>query len=325
MMLVAEIGASHNKRLDSILKLIRYTTEADAFKIQTWSEDSMAVAHVLKSGPWKGKDLRKLYRRARLPWEWHQDFFDACRVRNKVGFSSPFDEKSVDFLEKLDCPMYKIASFELVDLRLIECVARTGKPMIISCGQADTHEIRAAVNTAEKYCHDITLLHCVSQYPTETSEVNLKTMTALNRFGCKVGLSDHSKGDIVPIVSASMGAKVIEKHISLQNMGLDGSFSMRPAQFNCMAKKVRQVPEIIGKVKFGGDFELRRSLYFTCNLPAGAQIKPMHIKTARPNHGLSPLKIDKVIGHTLAEDVEKDQPVSLALVTNPPSELGIAL
>ena len=312
MMLVAEIGASHSKRLTNITQLITQTHQADAFKIQTWSEDSMAVPYRLRSGPWQGKDLVNLYRKARLPWEWHQDFFDACRVRNKVPFSTPFDERAVDFLERLDCPMYKIASFEMVDLRLIECVARTGKPMIMSCGQADTHEIRAAVNTAEKYCDDITLLHCVSQYPTDFSGVNLKTMNALSRFGHKVGLSDHSKGDVVPIVAATLGAKVIEKHISLTERGLDGGFALRPHQFNKMAIRVRQVAECMGEVKFGGDFELRRSLYFVANLPAGTQIKPCHIKTARPNLGISPLQMGKVIGKTLTHDVEQDQPVMLS-------------
>jgi N-acetylneuraminate synthase len=293
MLLVAEIGASHNRKLENALRLIRETPEAHAFKIQTWYGDSMSVPYTLTSGPWKGYDLAKLYERARTPWEWHQEIFDSCRVRNVIPFSTPFDRQSVDFLERLDCPMYKIASFELVDLQLIDYVAQTGKPMIMSCGQADTHEIRAAVNTARKYCDDITLLHCVSQYPTETSEVNLKTMNALSRFGCKVGLSDHSKGDLVPIAAATMGAKVIEKHISIHQQGLDGKFSMKPYQFNNMARKVKRVDEVMGEVKFGGDFELRRSLYFTANLPAGTQIKPMHIKTARPNLGLSPVKIEK--------------------------------
>jgi len=252
-----------------------------------------------------------LYKKARLPWEWHQEFFDQCRVRNKIPFSAPFDEQSVEFLERLDCPMYKVASYEMVDLRLVECVARTGKPMIMSCGQADSHEIRAAVKTAEKYCDDITLLHCVSQYPTQTSEVNLKTMNALSRFGHKIGLSDHSKGSLVPIAAATLGAKVIEKHISITDRGLDGLFALRPYQFNKMAIRVRQVAECMGKVKFGGDFELRRSLYFKQNLPAGTRIEERHLKTARPNLGLSPVDINRAVGRRLLLDVLQDQPVRL--------------
>lgn len=312
MLLVAEIGASHNRKLENVLRMIRETTEADAFKVQTWYEGSMAVPYTLTSGPWEGKELTKLYEKAKLPWEWHQEIFDSCRIRDKVAFSTPFDRRSVDFLERLGCPMYKVASFELVDLQLVDYVAQTGKPMIMSTGQADSHEIRAAVCTVNKYHRDLTLLHCVSQYPTKTSEVNLKTMNALSRYGCKIGLSDHSTGDIVPIAATTLGASVIEKHISIHNQGLDGEFSMTPTNFNAMAKKVRQVEEIMGEVKFGGDFELRRSLYFTTNLPAGTQVKPMHIKTARPNLGLSPVKIEKVIGQYLSEDVEKDQPALLA-------------
>ena len=311
MLLVAEIGASHNGKLKNVLRLIRETT-ADAIKIQTWYEDSMAVSHVLKSGPWEGKNLIDLYRRAKLPWEWHSEIFDSCRVRNIVPFSTPFDRQSVDFLERLDCEMYKVASFELVDLQLVDYIAQTGKPMIMSCGQADSHEIRAAVATVKKYHNDLTLLHCVSQYPTDLSDVNLKTMNALGRFGCRVGVSDHSKGSIVPVIAATLGAKVIEKHVAINRSGLDGSFAMQSYQFNNMAERVRQVDEVMGEVKFGGDFELRRSLYFAQNLPAGTQIKPMHIKTARPNLGTSPLEMEKVIGRSLSSDVEQDQPVMLS-------------
>ena len=311
MLLVAEIGASHNGKLRNVLRLIR-ETEPDAIKIQTWYEDSMSVPYMLTSGPWEGRNLVDLYRKAKLPWEWHQEIFDYCRVRNIVPFSTPFDRQSVDFLERLDCEMYKVASFELVDLQLVDYIAQTGKPMIMSCGQADSHEIRAAVATVNKYHNDLTLLHCVSQYPTDLADVNLKTMNALSRFGCQVGISDHSEGSLVPVVAATLGARVIEKHISLHNQGLDGPFSMKPSSFNNMAEKVRQVETVMGEVRFGGDFELRRSLYFAANLPAGTQIKPMHIKTARPNLGASPLEMEKVIGRSLSSDVEQDQPVKLS-------------
>jgi N-acetylneuraminate synthase len=256
----------------------------------------MAVSHVLERGPWAGYNLINLYKKAHLPWDWHNTIFEACRIRNIVPFSTPFDLPSVDFLERLDCPMYKIASFELVDLRLVEYVAMTGKPIIMSTGQADTHEIRAAVNTAMKYNDDITLLHCVSQYPTGA-----------------YGLSDHSRGSQVAMMAATLGAKVIEKHIGLNGSGLDGKFSMRPYQFNKMAKKVRKVADIMGEVKFGGDTSLRRSLYFSANLPKGTRIDHRHIKTARPNNGLTPLKIDKVLGKRLTQDVIENQPVKINL------------
>jgi N-acetylneuraminate synthase len=313
MFLIAEIGASHNRKLRNVIRMIR-ETEADAIKLQTWSKDSMAVSHRLESGLWAGKNLVDLYRKAHLPWEWHATIFDACRIRNIVPFSSPFDIPSVDFLERLDCPMYKIASYELVDLRLVEYVAMTGKPMIMSCGQADTHEIRAAVNTAQKYCDDITLLHCVSQYPLDMSEVNLKTMNALKRFDCKIGLSDHTKGSQVAVMAATLGASVIEKHVGLNGSGLDGGFSMRCYQFNKMAAKVRAVERVMGEVKFGGDTELRRSLYFTANIPKGTRIDHRHLKTARPNKGLTPIKIDKIIGKRLNQDVAEDQAVMLKFV-----------
>jgi len=311
MMVVAEVGASHHRKISNVLRMIR-ETDANALKIQTWYEDSMAVSHVLKSGPWIGRDLVDLYRKARLPWEWHQEIFDYCRVRNIVPFSTPFDRQSVEFLERLNCAMYKVASFEMVDLRLVACIAETGKPLLMSTGQSESHEIRAAVTTAQKYHNDITLLHCVSQYPTETSEVNLKTMRALRRFDTKIGLSDHSDGDVVPIMAATLGASVIEKHICLHKQGLDGAFAMTPPQFNRMARKVRQVSEVMGEVKFGGDHALRRSLYFTQDLPAGTRVIDSHIKTARPNKGLSPLTIHKVVGQVLSESVTRDQPVLLA-------------
>ena len=314
MMIVAEIGASHRGHPDNALELIRTCVQADAIKFQLWTEP-MAVEHRLKSGPWENWDLRDLYTVAETKKEWLPDLFDSCRVRDLVPFCSPFDLGAVDFLEDLDCPMYKIASFELVDLQLVEYVAMTRKPIIISTGQADRHEIRAAVNTVRKWNDDLTLLHCVSQYPASLGDVNLITMKALKRhFECKVGISDHTEGSVVPIVAASMGADMIEKHVCLDNRGLDSGFAMLPRQFNEMAIQARHAREVMGKIKFGGDFELRRSLYFSQDLPAGTVINRSHIKTARPNKGLSPLQIEKILGRELTEDVWTDQPVKITYV-----------
>ncbi len=312
MFIVAEIGASHARKLHNVLSLINQTHEADAFKIQTWSKDSMAVEHRLKSGPWVGRDLRSLYRMAQLPWEMHNEIFAYCKQRGLTVFSAPFDIPSVEFLERLDCPIYKIASYELVDLELVRRVAETGKPMILSTGQVDHDELCEIIDVAAPINDQITLLHCVSQYPTDYSQANLDRMASLRDFQFPVGLSDHSRGSQVAVVAAALGAQVIEKHIKRYDSTLDGSFAMRPSAFNTMAKRVREVAVIRGSINAEPeDLELRRSLYYAHNLKAGEMVTKPHLKTARPNKGLCPLDIEKVLGRKLTEDVERDQPVGL--------------
>jgi len=316
MKLVAEIGSSHNNKMVHVIRMMHETVQADAFKLQTWASDSMAVPHKLTSGPWAGKSLPGLYRKARLPWCWHQAIFDLGQEIGKEVFSTPFDRHSVDFLERLDCPRYKIASFEVVDLELVEHVAQTGKPIILSTGQVTHEELEQALDVVTPHTNDITLLHCVSQYPPDLSEVNLNAMLALQAFGFPVGISDHTPGTLVPIAATALGAEVIEKHIGLSDRGLDGGFSMRTYQFNKMAIRVREAGEVMGhRWAPPEDLQLRRSLYFSENLPAGTRVERSHLKTARPNLGLCPLDIKKILGKSLTEEVLKNQPVSTRLVS----------
>jgi len=268
----------------------------------------------IKEGPWAGREMAELYQEAQTPSEWLPELFQEAVDCGVVPFSTPFDLASVDLLEGLDCPMYKIASFELVDLQLVKAVAMTEKPLIFSIGQAEKHEIRSAVVTALKWNEDITLLHCVSEYPTSPDQANLKTLQALKEVFpyCKIGISDHSTGWLVPVTAMILGAEMIEKHVSL-GQGLDKDFALSTTDFNNMVSMCKLAHSSIGKVQFAnGEFPLRRSLYFSQDLKAGTEIQGRHIKTARPNKGLSPVKIDKVLGKKLVESVVNNQPVTLS-------------
>jgi len=315
MKIIAEIGAAHNGKLKNVFRLMEETVQADYFKIQVWTPDSMSVPYWLKDGPWAGEHLTKLYQKAHLPWAWCSEIFDYGNKLGRPVFASPFDKLSVDFLERLHCPMYKIASFEVVDLELVEYVAKTEKPIILSTGQVTHEELEQVLEVVVPHTSDITLLHCVSQYPTGYSEANLESMLALKAFGYPVGISDHTPGSTVPIAATALGAEMIEKHIGLSDRGLDGGFSMRPYQFNSMGIKVRDTQLALGhRYAPPEDLHLRRSLYFSENLPAGTRVFKSHLKTARPNLGLCPLQMEKILGHELTEDVLKNQPVSLQLV-----------
>ena len=318
MKFVSEISCSHAGEQRNAINIIDQLDPhfVDYVKFQCWTPETMAVEYQIEEGPWAGMDLRELYREAQTPLEWLPVLFRAAINRGLGVCASVFDLASLELLESLSCPMYKIASFEAVDLQLIEAVAMTEKPIIISTGQIERHEIRAAVHTVLKWHNDITLLHCVSEYPTSIEHANLRTIQGLkDQFPyCKVGLSDHSIGPVVPIAAATLGCDMIEKHVALDGLGLDASFASTPAQINDTACMAKQAQLTLGEIKFAKPGKLRRSLYFAQDLKAGTEIQGHHIKTARPNLGLSPIKIDKVLGHTLAEDVRKDQPVELSSV-----------
>jgi len=304
--ITAEIGASHEGSLKTALKLVGDAAEcgADGVKFQTFLPYQMAVSYTLKSGPWKGRDLVELYSEARTPRAWHPALFAKAKECGLVPFSTPFHKNDVDFLETLGCSIYKIASFELVDLELVEYTAKTGKPLFISTGQADLEEIKIAHEIASQYT-EVIFLHCVSEYPTKLENANIRTMEDLKTFG-KVGISDHSKGSIVAVTATARGVEVIEKHLG---QGLDKSFSMTPKDFKQMVTDCREVEKVLGEVKYGGDFTLRRSLYFSQDLKAGTEVKPEHLKTARPNLGLSPMRINEVLGTILSKDVKRDDSV----------------
>ena len=311
MFLVAEIGAGHAGSLQRALLLVDQAAKAgvDAVKFQTFSPDQMAVHYKIQSGAWKGRDLVELYREAHTPKAWHPVLFQRAREKSLVAFSSPFHKHDVDFLETLDCPIYKIASPELVDLELISLVAQTGKPMIMSTGGASRDEIKQAVKIASRHCDDITLLHCVSQYPAAIEETNLATMKALEKYGCKVGLSDHSQGSLVAIAAAAMGASCIEKHIGFTGIGLDSGFTMDFDALSCLVRDARQASNAMGRVKFGTGCEWRRSLFWARDIAKGEIITREDIEVKRPAIGLSPALIDDVIG-TVSNGSIQHQPVS---------------
>ncbi len=308
--IVAEIGASHAGSLDRALSLVEMAAKAgvDAVKFQTFTPEQMAVPYRIMSGPWEGFDLIDLYRQAHTPREWHKELFDRAKELSLVAFSSVFHADDVEFLETLDCPIYKIASFELVDLELISLVAQTGKPMIMSTGSASPAEIERAVKIASRHCSDITLLHCVSQYPAPIEDTYLATMLELKRYGCKVGLSDHSKDSLVAIIAASLGATIIEKHIGFPGIGLDCGFAMDSKALCAFVRDVRNVGSVIGQAKFGGGTELRRSLYYAQDIPKGTIITRDMLTAKRPAIGLSPALIGEVVG-SVSRGVIKDQPV----------------
>ncbi len=314
--IVAELSANHNGSLDRAIQTIDAAAYAgaDAVKFQTFTPEKMAIpGHVIESGQWAGRELIDLYREAHTPMEWHERLFKHTKSLGMVPFSSPFDSNAVDFLETLNCPIYKIASFEIIDLPLIAKAAQTGKRLIISTGMAEQHEIRAAVNTARgNGCTDITLLHCTSEYPASPEQMNLATLAGLYRFGCAIGLSDHSLGSGVAIAATALGAQVIEKHFTLSRSdgGLDSAFSMEPDEFREMVDGCRIAAKSIGKVKFGqGDKSLRRSLYYSQDIKKGTVITENHIKTARPALGLSPLLIHRVLNKPIEKDVKENDPV----------------
>jgi N-acetylneuraminate synthase len=314
MQIVAEIGASHNRKLKNVFKLIDATPTADAFKIQTWERDTMAIPGTKGTGLWQGKGLTALYNQARLPWEWHGQIFQYCREKEVMLYSSPFDKASVDFLEHFNCPAYKVASFEANDLELVKYIAQTGKPMVVSTGQLSDDEIPAVLEAIDRHNGKVMLLHCVSQYPTSFENANLLRMLELKKYGFPVGLSDHSEGSTLPIAATALGASMIEKHISLQPRGPDGGFAMRPTKFNDMANAVRDACSALTPGDDEIDTSLRRSLYFSRRMKVGERVCMGDLKTARPNLGLSPLQIDEILGRLLTEEVFKDQPALAQLV-----------
>lgn len=292
-----------------------------ALKLQTW--DTMTVCdRRLLAGPWAGARLTELYERCRTPWDWHARIFEECRTRGMAAFSTPFDERSVDFLETLGCPVYKIASFEITYLALIRHAASTGKPLIISTGMATEDEIDAAVDAATEFgAGGITLLRCVSAYPAHASAYNVITMAhMLERFGTRVGLSDHTHGTTAAVVATALGAEVIEKHLSLDMEGPDGRFATMPAEFASLVRDVRAAAAAVGTVAYGPSIaevpsmELRRSIWVTRDVAAGEALTEDNMAVLRPAEGLAPEHYEALLGARVTRDVPRGTPVSMGLV-----------
>jgi len=324
--IIAEMSANHNGNIDNAYKIIDMAKNcgADAVKLQTYHPDTITMdintpEFMIESGLWAGQSLYELYKKAFMPWEWHKPLFDYAQSLNITIFSSPFDSTAVDLLEDLNTPAYKIASFEAVDLPLINYVAQTGKPMIISTGMADVEEIQAAIEVAkEGGCIELAILHCVSGYPAPARDYNLRTLVDMKkRFDQVTGLSDHTTDCMTAIASVALGASIIEKHVTLDRNGggPDDSFSLESEEFRELCTGAKIAWESLGKVDYGrksseqDNVKFRRSLYFVKDIKAGEVITEKHVKSIRPGFGLAPKYLHKIIGQKVASDFKKGQPV----------------
>ncbi len=326
--IIAEMSANHNNDIARAYKIIGEAKNAgaDAVKLQTYTADTITLEcskedFQIKEGLWKGQTLHQLYTQAHMPWAWHKPLFDYARDIGITIFSSPFDESAVDLLEDLGAPAYKIASFEAVDLRLIDYVARTGKPMIISTGMASENEIREAVDTARAGgCSELALLQCVSSYPAAASDYNLSRIPDMrSRFDTVVGLSDHTIDNTCAIASVVFGGSIIEKHFTLDRNGggADDSFSLEPDDMKNLCESALTAWKSIGKPDYGlkssesTSAMHRRSLYFTNSLIQGDIIKSDDIRSVRPGFGLPTKMFDNVVGKQVRRDVDYGDPVRL--------------
>jgi len=321
--IVAEMSANHLGQLNRALDLVKAAAEAgaDAIKIQCWHPARMVadLGATVIGGPWDGRNLAELYRECWTPYRWIPAIFDEARKQGIVGFASVFDELALAELECWDCPIYKIASCEIVDIPLIQAVAKTGKPMMISTGMATEREIHAACDAAiDVDGGDLTLLKCTAAYPARTIDCNLRTIPDMRkRFALNIGLSDHTLGTTAAVVATTLGATVIEKHLTLAraDAGPDAGFSSEPEEFAQMVAACREATEIRGNIHYGplpleaSTLALRRSLHYSRNLLAGWTITQNDIVSARPAAGLSPSKLPAIIGRVLKDNTTVGQPV----------------
>jgi pseudaminic acid synthase len=329
--IIAELSANHNGSLATAIETIRAAKRAgaDAIKFQTYTADTITIDcdkddFIIKDTIWGGKKLYDLYKEAYTPWEWHKELFEVARQEGLVCFSSPFDKSAVDFLEDLEVPAYKIASFEITDIPLIEYVASKGKPIILSTGIAEQADIELALDACRRMGnHDIALLKCTSSYPAPINEANMVMVKDLaGRYGVISGLSDHTIGATVPVVATCFGAKIIEKHFILDRSigGPDASFSMNEAEFTAMVRAVREAESAIGKVDYtltekqkkGKDFS--RSLYVVKDIKAGEVITEENVRSIRPGFGLHPKYFNSVLGKTASSNIGKGTGLSFALL-----------
>jgi len=325
--IIAELSANHNGSLDVALETIKAAKRvgADAIKLQTYTPDTITIDcnkddFIIKGTIWEGKTLYELYKEAYTPWEWHEELFRTAHEEGLICFSSPFDKTAVDLLESLNTPAYKIASFEITDIPLIEYSAKKGKPMIISTGIATDEDIQLAVDTCRNVGNnDIILLKTTSQYPAKIEDANMAMIPDLaKRFDVVSGLSDHTLGIVVPIVATTLGAKVIEKHFILDKSigGPDASFSLDEKEFSEMVIAVRSAEKAIGKVDYSLTEKMKksrqfaRSLYVVKDIKAGEVITEENVRSIRPGFGLHPKYLKEVIGKVAKENIEKGTPLN---------------
>ena len=329
---VAEMSGNHNGDLGRALRLIEAARDAgaDAVKLQTYTADTITIDHngpgfVVEGGLWDGRKLHELYAEASTPWEWHPTLFAKARELGITAFSTPFDDSAVDFLESLDCPAYKIASFELIDVPLVEKAARTGKPLVMSVGMASPAEIEEAL-AAARACGsgEIALLHCVSAYPAPAAEMNLRAIAGLAaRYGVVSGLSDHSMGVAVPVAAVALGAALIEKHFTLSRAdgGPDSGFSLEAAELAQMVESCRIAYAALGSAEPAaassqeGSRTFRRSLYVVRDVAAGAPLTRENVRSIRPGFGLAPKLLPAVLGRTAARDLKRGDPLDWSMIS----------
>lgn len=328
---VAELSANHNGDIGRALAIIEAAKEsgADAVKFQTYTANTITIdcdglGFRIEGGPWAGRTLYDLYREASTPWDWHEALFAKARELDITAFSSPFDPTAVDFLESLDVQAYKIASFEVVDLPLIEKAASTGKPVIISTGMADREEIADAVSAARAAgCRELALLHCVSAYPAPPDAYRLRTLNDMaKRFGAVVGLSDHTLGTAVAVASVALGAAIIEKHLTLkrEDGGPDAAFSLEPGELRDLCQAARTAWAALGEASYkrAGDEEknaiFRRSLYAVADIERGETLSADNVRSIRPGFGMPPKELPRVIGRKAKTRIARGTPLNWDLI-----------
>lgn len=329
--IIAEMSGNHNHSLERALEIVDAAADAgvDALKIQTYTADTITIdkndGEFFIADPnslWKGESLYSLYQKAYTPWEWHKPIFERCKERGIIGFSTPFDFTAVDFLEDLDVPFYKIASFENVDIPLIRKVAQTGKPIIASTGMASLAELSELAETAKANgCNDVTLLKCTSSYPASPAGSNLATIPHMKAlFDCTVGISDHTLGIGVAVASIAFGAMVIEKHFTLSRAdgGVDAEFSLEAQEMKQLVKEVNAAYEAIGTVHYGltsqESTKFRRSLYIVEDMKAGDVITEKNMRSIRPGLGLPPKYYDILLGKKVKCDVKRGTALSWDMI-----------
>ena len=324
---IAEMSGNHNGDIGRAFALIEAAkaAAADAVKLQTYTADTITIDHdgpgfMIEGGLWHGRKLHELYGEAHTPWDWHPRLFEHARAVGIACFSSPFDPTAVDFLQSLDAPAYKVASFEIVDTPLVARMARTGKPLIISTGLASPEDITDAVAAArDAGGREIILLHCTSGYPTPADQMHLRTMPDLAQaHGTLVGLSDHTMGTAVAVAAVALGACVIEKHFTLARAdgGVDSAFSLEPEELARLVSDCRDAWAALGSVhyeeveaeKTGRD--LRRSLYVVADVKKGEKLTPENVRSIRPGHGMAPKHLYEVLGRPAARDLKRGEPLA---------------
>lgn len=323
-LIIAELSGNHNQSLDRALAMVEAAARAGAhaIKLQTYTADTMTLD--LNEGdffisdrnsPWRGTSLYKLYQRAHTPWEWHEPLLARARQLGIIGFSTPFDESAVDFLETLDVPCYKIASFENTDIPLIRKVAATGKPLILSTGMATLAELDETLRAAhEAGCRDVLLLKCTSTYPANPDDSHLHAIPHLRKlFDCEIGLSDHTMGIGAAVAAVALGATVIEKHFTLRRAdgGVDSVFSLEPAEFSGLVTETERAWRSLGEVRYGpsesekASLQFRRSLYIVQDLKAGDVLDRTNVRSIRPGFGLPPKYLGIVLGMRVNRDIKR--------------------